>query len=282
MAENQQAMFGHKVIFLNPDFGGHGEVFKKLAEDEYEVYFIENYRDAKNVLREYKDSICIVYADEALTKRKMINFIVSCAKDDSLNSTIFYLISSDLNIKEKKALEEAKPCFDSVITFNPRTAFLIQAIELQLEEKNAKGRRQYVRVSCAEDKDAIALAEMEGRLYKFKMHDISIVGSACAVESKFAQFFQKGTVIPSVNFSLAGKQIAVGEVAVYATFTAGGVEKLVLLFKNPLGGENRDFVHNYIREKFDSDIHAIIKTHPRDQEDYSKDFAKAEGDSEAQ
>ena len=280
MAENQQAMFGHKVIFLNPDFGGHGEVFKKLAEDEYEVYFIENYRDAKNVLREYKDSICIVYADEAMTKRKMINFIISCAKDESLNSTIFYLITSDLNIKEKKALEEAKPCFDSVITFNPRTAFLIQAIELQLEEKNAKGRRQYARVSCAEDKDAIALAEMEGRLYKFKMHDISIVGSACAVESKFAQFFQKGTVIPSVNFSLAGKQIAVGEVAVYATFNAGGSEKLVLLFKNPLGGENKDFVHNYIREKFDGDILTIIKSRPRDQEDYSKDFSKK--DSEEQ
>ena len=57
MAENQQAMFGHKVIFLNPDFPGHGEVFKPLAEDEYEVYFIQNYRDAKNVLRERPTSI---------------------------------------------------------------------------------------------------------------------------------------------------------------------------------------------------------------------------------
>ena len=280
MAENQQAMFGHKVIFLNPDFPGHGEVFKKLAEDEYEVYFIDNYRDAKNVLREYKDSICIVYADEATAKRKMINFIVSCSKDGSLASTIFYLLTSDLNIKEKKAFEEAKPCFESVIAFNPRTAFLTQAIELQLEEKNAKGRRQYVRVSCADDREAIALAEMDGRLYKFKMHDISIVGTACAVEPKFAQLFQKGTVISSMNFSLAGKQISVGEVAVYATFTAGGVEKLVLLFKNPLSGENKDFVHKYIREKFDSDINAIIKSHPRDEEDYSKAFA--EGENEAQ
>ncbi|MBR5095901.1 MAG: hypothetical protein IK094_02205, partial [Treponema sp.] len=63
MAENQNSSdFGHKVIFLNPDFGGHGDVFKALREDEYELYFIENYRDAKSVLREYKSSICIVYA----------------------------------------------------------------------------------------------------------------------------------------------------------------------------------------------------------------------------
>ena len=276
MAENQQAMFGHKVIFLNPDFGGHGEVFKKLTEDEYEIYFIENYRDAKNVLREYKDSICIVYADESATKRKMINFMVSCAKDESLNSTIFYLITSDLNVKEKKALEGAKPCFESEIKFNPRTLFLIQDIERILEEKNAKGRRQYVRVSCAEDSDAVALAEINGRLYKLKMHDISIVGSACAIEPKFAQFFPKGTVIPSVNFTLAGKQIPVGEVAVYATFTAGPVEKLVLLFQSQLVGENKDFVHKYIREKFDDAIHTIIKSRPRDEEDYSKDFEKNE------
>lgn len=280
MAEDQQAMFGHKVIFLNPDFTGHGEVFKKLAEDEYEVYFIDDYRDAKNVLREYKNSICIVYADDSTTKRAMINLMVSCAKDESLSSTIFYMITSDLNIKEKKALEGAKPCFESVIAMNPRTAFLIQAIEARLEEKNAKGRRQYVRVSCADDKEAIALAEKDGRLYKFKMHDISIVGSACAVESKFAQFFQKGTVISSVNFTLAGKQIAVGEVAVYTTFAAGSVEKLILLFKNPLSGENKDFVHNYIREKFDSDIHTIIKSRPRDEENYTKAFA--EGENEAQ
>ena len=113
-------------------------------------------------------------------------------------------------------------------------------------------------------------------MYKFKMHDISIVGSACAVEPKFTQFFQKGTVISSMNFSLAGKQISVGEVAVYATFTAAGVEKLVLLFKNPLSGENKDFVHKYIREKFDSDIYTIIKSHPRDEEDYSKAFAEGE------
>ena len=53
---------------------------------------------------------------------------------------------------------------------------------------------------------------------------------------------------------------------------------MVLLFKNPLVGENKDFVHNYIREKFDSDIHTIIKSHPRDEEDYSKAFA--EGESE--
>lgn len=280
MAENQQqSMFGHKVIFLNPTFGGHGEVFKQLVEDEYELYFIENYRDAKSVLREFKDSICFVHAEGNMDKRKMINFIISCAKDDSLNSTIFYLITEELTLKEKKALEEAKPCYENMIAFNPRTAFLTQAIKLNLEEKNAKGRRQFVRVSCVDDKDAMALAEMNGRIYKFKMHDISIVGSACSVEAKFESMFQKGTVIPSVNFSLSGKQIAVGGVAVYGVFPADGNIKLVLLFREALTGENKDFVHKYIGASFESAIQTIIKTHPRDTEDYSKDFSKKDEDA---
>ena len=273
-------MFGHKVIFLNPNFGGHGDVFKALTESEYELYFIENYRDAKNVLREYKDSICIVYADETVEKRKMINFIVSCSKDDGLKSTIFYFLTTELNVKEKKALEAAKPCFESTIKLNPRTPFLIQDIERNLEEKNAKGRRQYVRVSCAEDRDATALAEMDGRIYKFKMQDISIVGSACSVEDKFASIFEKGTVIPSVNFTLAGKQITVGKVAVYAIFPAAGVAKLVLLFSEPLTGENKTFVHKYIGTKFESAIQTIAKTHPRDTEDYSKAFAENEDEAQ--
>jgi len=281
MAENQAPSdFGHKVIFLNPDFGGHGEVFKALRDDEYEIYFVESYHDAKSVLREYKDSICFVYADDVSTKRKMINFICSCAKDETVNTTRFYFLTSELAGKEKKALESAKPCYENMIKLNPRTPFLIQDIVRNLEEKNAKGRRQYVRVSCADDRDATMLAEMDGRIYKFKMQDISVVGSACSVEEKLASVFPKGTVIPSVTISFDRKQIAIGAVAVYAVFVANGSAKLVLLFKNPLADENKAFVHKYIAEKFESAINTIIKTHPRDPEDYSKAFETGESDSQ--
>ncbi|MBO7123910.1 MAG: hypothetical protein J6V90_11610 [Treponema sp.] len=281
MADNQNSSdFGHKVIFLNPDFGGHGDVFKALREDEYELYFIENYRDAKSVLREFKDSICIVYADDNTNKRKMINFICSCAKDESLNSTIFYFLTSELAVKEKKALESAKPCYENMIKLNPRAPFLIQDIVRILEEKNAKGRRQYVRVSCADDRNATMLAEMDGRIYKFKMQDISVVGSACSVEEKLASVFPKGTVIPSVTICFDRKQLSIGEVAVYAVFSANGNAKLVLLFKNALAGENKAFVHKYIAEKFESAIHTIINTHPRDPEDYTKAFETGESDNQ--
>lgn len=279
MAEGQTpADFGHKVIFLNPDFPGHGDVFKDLRENEYEFYLLENYRDAKSVLREYKSSICIIYADDGTTKRKMINFILSCSKDDSVNSTLFYLLTSELVSKEKKALEQAQNCYHGMIALNSRTPFMIQAIKQQLEDKNAKGRRQYVRVSCSADREAIALAEINGRLFKFKMHDISIVGSACTVEERFASVFTKGTLIPSVTLIFDKNQISVGEVAVYAVFPSNGLAKLVLLFKNALSGENKAFVHKYIAESFESDINAIIKSRPRDEEDYSKAFA--EGESE--
>lgn len=280
MAENQNsADFGHKIVFLNPDFGGRGDVFKALRESEYEFYLLENYRDAKSVLREYKGAICIVYADDNTTKRKMINLILSCAKDDSLNSAIFYFLTSELSLKEKKVLESAKPCYENMIKLNPRTPFLIQDIERNLEEKNAKGRRQYVRVSCSDDKNAIMLAELGDRIYKFKMQDISIVGSACSVEEKLASVFPKGTVIPSVTISFDRKQIAIGEVAVYAVFPANGSAKLVLLFKNPLAGDNKAFVHKYIAEKFESAIHTIINTHPRDAADYSKEYEVKEENS---
>ena len=268
------------MFFLYPDFPGHGDLFKDLRNEEYEFYFLKNYRDAKSVLREYKSSICIIYADDSGAKRKMINFIVSCAKDDSVNTTFFYLLVDELNAKEKKALELAQNCYQGMIAINSRTPFLIQSIKQTLEGKNAKGRRQYVRVSCANDRGAMMLAELNSRIYKFKMQDISIVGSACTVEERFASIFTKGTVIPSVTLVFDAKQISVGEVAVYAVFASNGQAKLVLLFKNPLAGENKDFVHKYIAESFDSDINTIIKSRPRDEEDYSK--ALAEGESDAQ
>lgn len=267
-------MFGHKVIFLNPTFVGHGEVFKDLQENEYEFYLLDDIRDLKNVLREYQNSICIAYADETMEKRKLINLILSCAKDDTVNNSIFYILTSELSAKEKKALEPAKPCFEDVIKFNPKTLFLIQDIKQRLEDKNAKGRRQYVRVSCQDDKDAAALADVGGRVYKFKMSDISIVGSACSVDTKYASFFEKGTKISYVNFFLEGKQISVANVIVYAIFEKNGATQLVLLFKNPLPDEDKIFVHKYIQNKFRDAISTIVNTHPRDTDDYTKDFAE--------
>ena len=176
-------------------------------------------------------------------------------------------------------MELAQNCYQGMIALNPRTPFLIQSIKQALEEKNSKGRRQYVRVSCADDRGAMMLAELNSRIYKFKMQDISIVGSACTVEERFASIFTKGTVIPSVTLVFDTKQISVGEVAVYAVFASNGQAKLVLLFKNPLAGENKAFIHKYIAESFESNINTIIKSRPRDEEDYSKAFAEGESDA---
>lgn len=270
MAENQQSVFGHKVIFINPTFPGRRELFNTLVENEFELYTIEDYRDAKNVLREFTNSLCFIYAEDSPARKNFwINYILSCAKDESINSTLFYLITTELSAKEKKLLEGVQPWFAGTIRFNERAVLMENDIVEILNKANAKGRRQYVRINCAEDKNATAMVDLDGRLFKMKMQDISVAGSACTVESKFAPFFAPKTVLPSVTFSLGGKTVS-GSMVVYTTIPMEHATKLVMLFTNGVSKADKENIHNYITDQFQNTVFIIGASHTKDEEDYSK------------
>src|SRR5574344_206655 len=175
-AHRDNPVYGRKVFFLNPPYSVRKYVITSLQEMEYEVYTIDDYRDAKNILRHYKDSICFVNIDETLTADSWFNFITSFENDESLNSIFLGVVSERMRKSDKDLFLLKTKIPAGFIPLNGKIDDITETFRGILEINGAKGRRQYVRASCANDKDAILLYTTDSKMYQMKLLDLSSVG----------------------------------------------------------------------------------------------------------
>ena len=85
MNPNNVSILGRKIFFLNLSTDVKERIISVLREEEYEVYFLDNYRYAKNALREYPDSIFFLQIDDhsqnELDTIQWFNFLNSFIKE---------------------------------------------------------------------------------------------------------------------------------------------------------------------------------------------------------
>jgi PilZ domain. len=269
MESRENPTFGRKVFFLNPVFSTRNVIINKLIEDEFEVYTIDDYRDAKNVLRAYPDSICFINIDDQLSHEQWLNFILSCETDQSLKSVLLGILSSRINRADHDhfMLKAAIPA--GFIMMNERLEDITETIEGILNINGAKGRRQYVRANCSSDPDAILLVHIGTKVYKMHLLDISVVGAACILAPQYKDMFQTNSVIRDVFVTLANKNFTCS-VAVYAIVVNPKYCKLVLLFMQGLPFAAKKLIRSYVTAKLQLGVNEIIKENVRDTEDYSK------------
>jgi hypothetical protein len=281
MESRENPAFGRKVFFLNPVFSTRNVVINRLIEDEFEVYIIDDYRDAKNVLRKYPDSICFINVDDQLSHEQWLNFIKSCETDPSLKSIFLGILSSRINKADRDQFMLKVSIPAGFIMMNERLEDITETIEGILNINGAKGRRQYVRTNCSSDPDAILLVRIENKIYKMRLLDISVVGTACILAPQYKDMFQTNSVIRDV-FVTIGKKSFTCSVAVYAIVADRQYCKLVLLFMQGLPYAAKKLIRTYITTKLQQTVNDIVKGNIRDMTDYSKpaeDAKKTEEDA---
>ena len=79
-------MYGRKISFLNPAYAIKKDIISSLRKKEYEVYIIESFRDAKNLLRKNPDSVLFINIDAQLSIGAWFNFLRSFDKEESLKT----------------------------------------------------------------------------------------------------------------------------------------------------------------------------------------------------
>jgi hypothetical protein len=281
MESRENPTFGRKVFFLNPVFSTRNVIINKLIEDEFEVYIIDDYRDAKSVLRAYSDSICFINIDDQLSHEQWLNFIKSFETDPSLKSTFLGILSSRISRADHDQFMLKASIPAGFITMNERLEDITETIEGILNINGAKGRRQYVRSNCSSDPDALMLVHLGTKVYKMHLLDISVVGAACILAPQYKDMFQTNSVIRDVYVTL-GKKNFTCSVAVYAVEVTPKYCKLVILFMQGLPYAAKKMIRNYVTARLQQKINDIIKENIRDMTDYSKsaeDTKKSEDDA---
>lgn len=261
-------IYGRKVFFLNPPYSIKKVVLGRLQEMEYEVYSIDDYRDAKNILRHYNDSICFINIDDQLTPDEWLNFISSCSTDDSLKS-IFFGVMSEHPRKSDKDMFMLKAAIPAgFISTSGKLDDITDTLKGILEINGAKGRRQYVRTQCVQDKDAMMYYTTTDKMYRFKLIDISSVGAAALLPLQFKSTFQPNSVLQDVSVSLGAKQVHMSA-AVFAIKDSVKYSTLVILFIKGTSSATRATIRDYIFESLQKAMLDSIVGEEKDSNDYS-------------
>ncbi|HAH63549.1 MAG TPA: hypothetical protein DCL73_15795 [Treponema sp.] len=281
MESRENPVFGRKVFFLNPVFSTRNAVIGRLIEDEFEVYVIDDYRDAKSVLRAYPDSICFINIDDQLPHEHWLNFIQSCETDPSLESIFLGILSSRINRADRDQFMLKVSIPAGFIMMNEKPEDIIETMEGILNINGAKGRRQYVRANCSSDQDALLLIRSGSKVYKMQLLDISVVGISCILSPQYKDMFQPNSVVRDVFVTL-GKKNFTCSVAVYAINSTQQYCKLILLFMQGLPYEAKRLIRSYVTTRLQQTINNLIRGNIRDMTDYSKpadDAKKPENDA---
>lgn len=268
MTPRENPVFGRKVFFLNPSYNIKKLVIKQLQENEYEIYTIDDYKDAKNILRHFPDSICLINIDEQLTTEQWFNFIVSFEQDTTLSSIFLGILSSHSRKSEKEhfLLHASIPA--GFIPTNGGMETLVETIQGILDLNGAKGRRQYVRAKCDHDLTASLTTTVDGMQKSFHLLDISTVGLACSLSQKNAALFQPNSILRDVTIILSQKKMQCS-CAVFAVKQIGENYSLVLLFMKGTAFSIKATIREYVSRNLQYQMRLAIDGEKQDNTDYN-------------
>ena len=272
MAEQNESEFdilGRKIFFLNPAYPVKKEIMSRLQAQEYEVYTIESYREAKPLLRKNPNSLLFVNIDAQLTHAAWFNYIRTYDRDDILATIKICVISERIKASDVAIFNKFVNMVSDVIEFNEGIEGVAKQIQKILDETNAKGKRQYVRANLTHDKDASLFWNHGSKMHQLKLLDLSSVGMAVKCPAVLEnQIIAKNFLLQDVTMRLGPKQMVVEAVIYGIKSTPEGTLWILLLLPSTppsIKEEIRTYVSKTIEEKMITSINGERK----DDEDYA-------------
>lgn len=257
-------LFGRKIFFLNPAYSVRNEVITELQNEEYEVYIIESYRDAKNLLRLNENAILFINVDAQLAMNSWYNFIRTFEKEDVLSSIYIGIISERIRPADRELFLTTAQIPAGITMLDTDMKFITESILGVLKEANAKGRRQYVRANLSHDKEASLFWNHGTKMHQLKLLDISSVGMSVKVPPALAQIVGKNFILRDVTLRLGSKQIVIEAVVFAVKEIPDGIMWVLLLLPNT-STKTRGIIRQYVSETIQKIMMTVINnTRPDD------------------
>lgn len=270
-------MFGRKIFFINASFNIEQLAKGKLRDMEYETYVIDDFKQAKNILRKNPDSICLVNLDHvgesSLSVVQYLNFIISCEDDEELSSIFFGVLSVNTSPKQMNLFffNAKLPC--GYIPASPNREDFAETLSCILDINSAKGRRQYVRATCEISGNAFISIPTKNGDAHFPLVDFSSVGLACKIPEKMHGMIQPNTSFPKVDLWLYGVKFP-APLIVLKEFKKGDMNILVTLFSKNVTAEVRKKVRSYVFRVLEGNIDKQADFANPDKTEYPLELAK--------
>lgn len=270
MAEKfEKGIFGRKVFFLYPTYSFQSDIMERLRTMEYEVYVINDYKNAKNTLKKNQGSILFINVDNFFSAVAWINFINSFAENEDLKDCSIGIITDKADRETIRLYEGCSGISSGIFRLSANSDENLQLIVKQLDKDNAKGRRQYVRANCLDDPSAEVFWITNNIMYKLKIIDISAVGIAVKIPLRQAGALKPGQLLKNISLMLKAKPMPINA-TVYAIKHGEEFNTGVFLIEKDTGKTALSTIRSYVAEKLQKRVEDQIFGMNPDREDYSR------------
>ncbi|MCQ2592762.1 MAG: hypothetical protein MJ188_08255 [Treponema sp.] len=268
----EQNYLGKKIFFVNPSIEVERKVIETLIEREYEVYIIRDFRDVKGVLKKYPDSICLINADKMPSLNELFNFVKSFSGDPVLSTSKLGIYSSRAGLAEKNNFLSNLDLPCGFLLTNELLGHFSKVIFDTLDQFNAKGRRQYLRLDASSLDNVMGYISTGDKMYSFKIDNISSVGFACTCKGDLSSILTKNSLMNEVTLMLGRKSLTCSAVVFDARIKIDGKLSAVLLFTKATGVETRQEIKNFVVDTLQAQIDQVIISVPTDLLDYTEQY----------
>ena len=266
--QNGGVISGRKVFFLNPSYTIQNDILKALWGENYEVYVISDYRYAKNIIRHNPNSMLFVNIDISLSIMGWFMFIDSFRYDDILKTTIIGIITDRMSQADQDLFLTRSEIKGGFFTTKDSIPNLIESFRNVLDMYNVKGRRQYVRAMCLQEKDSTVLWQHGGKLFQFKMADISIVSAAVVLPAEFKKFFKPGMILEHILMKMGTLSFEV-DLQIYAIHDRGESALMITMFTGEAYTASvKKTIMDYVYKTLNNQIGYSISGEKSDTTDY--------------
>lgn len=267
MNQHENSVYGRKIFFIEPQSNISQFVIPKLIENEYEIYSLDNYKQAKACLKKNPDSIVFVCINPKLTINGWYHFIKSFEEDEVLSTMVVgilvqYLTKSD---RELLLIHTELPAGLVTMVSDPDT-MARQFMEI-FEINGAKGRRKYVRADCSTDKTAYITLTAENQRMQFPLEDISSVGLAFSCSNDKIQNFPEKSLFRNCIINLKSETV-ICDCAVIMQKTNEKKAIIVMLFTKESSFQTKTILHTYVYNRNQVSMEPKYILEPEDPVDY--------------
>ena len=268
MESRENPLFGRKIFFVNPNFSIEKYLVDYLRKNEYEVYILKDYRKAKKILSVYPDSMCFIDIDEALSYSEWFNYMKSFSTIPELQGIYLGIVTQNAGWedKDKFLMNIRLPCGFTQIT--KKEGILEHFVKI-LDLNGAKGRRKYLRLDTRNEKDVSGYMTSAGKLYTVNIKDISSVGFAINYKQELISLFQKNTLIRNLCLSAGRKSMVCSSIVFNTQINNDGTAMSVLMLTNENPESTKNYIRDYIFQKFDAKMNTLIENVEKDDTRYN-------------
>jgi hypothetical protein len=265
---HENNLYGRKVFFLYPTIDFQNTVIEGLFKLEYEVYSIHELSQAKNLLRQYPDSICFINIDSELPSQQWLNFIHSFELDPVLSTIFLGIISSKNRDKDRELFffNAIIPAgfISTVATYEELIATFVQILDLN----GAKGRRNYIRIDCSTDRYSFVKFKFGSKSYGIRIKDISSGGFSVDIPARYGYRVKNDMFLRSCTLKLINKSFTEPATIVIIKPFSDKIH-IVFLFLKAMAYKNKSIIRSYIRNRLNIKNTELLKGCIPDSYDYS-------------